>query len=379
MSTADDHRSPGPLELIDSARTKYTAALGRLRRGYLELALLSLHGSVEDALRAHGLRLNLPAAREELPELLDALTRVTLAPLSPAEAEGVRRMHRLRRRIAHGEHVVVAGETIDAYRRLAARLLPRYGVTVIPPEEPEATLLTGAAQLEAPEAAMGRAGLLARRGRRDTRVATVESGPRRERTVYPDAELARYVGRVRPSRATSELPLARQFSRGRGPEALWNGAPAWLLPALIVLSIFLVGAVISISVQQRRTASPMPTAILAATAGLPGSLSPSLVARPEPGTESGALTGNEGAPPATAVALPQFTAGQTVYVRGEVEVLSVRANPGTGAGNPVIFGLGPGTAVEVLNGPIEADGYTWWQVRSPLGEGWCAGQYLEAR
>jgi hypothetical protein len=79
------------------------------------------------------------------------------------------------------------------------------------------------------------------------------------------------------------------------------------------------------------------------------------------------------------VELPAFTAGQTVYVRGDVEVLSVRAKPGTATDNLVVFGLGPGTAVEVLRGPVEADGYTWWQVRSPLGEGWCAGQYLEAR
>ncbi|MCS6883254.1 MAG: ligand-binding protein SH3 [Oscillochloridaceae bacterium] len=374
MSTADDNRTPGPIELIESARTKYTAALGRLRRGYLELALLSFHGSVEDALRAHGLRLNLPAAREPFPDLLEALTQVTLGPLSLAEAEGVRRMHRLRGRIAHGEQVVVAAETIDAYRRLAARLLPRYGVMVTPPdEEPGATLLAGSAHVEEREATRGRAEVMLRRGPRDARVATVDSGPRRERTVYPDAELARYVGRVRPSRATSELPLARQLNRG--PEAMWNGAPVWLLPTLIVLSIFLVGAVISIGLQQRSAAPPMPTAVLAPTAGLPGSLARSPVAVPAPGEEGGAA---DEAPPTVAV-LPPFAPGQTVYVRGDVEVLSVRANPGAAADNVVIFGLGPGTAVEVLSGPVEADGYTWWQVRSPLGEGWCAGQYLEAR
>ena len=376
MSATDDNETPGPIELIDAARTKYTAALGRLRRGHLELALLSLHGSVEDALRAHGLRLNLPAAREPFPDLLAALTRVTLGPLSLAEAEGVRRMHRLRGRIAHGEQVVVAAETIDAYRRLAARLLPRYGVMVTPPEEPEPTLLAGGAPLEERAATRGRAEVTLRRGPRAARAATVDGGPRRERTVYPDAELARYVGRVRPSRATSELPLARQYSRGRGLEAPWNGAPAWLLPVLIMLSIFLVGTVISISLQQRGAAPPMPTAILApTTAGLPGSLARSPVAAPAPGSEGGAAD----AAPAPAVELPAFTAGQTVYVRGDVEVLSVRAKPGTATDNLVVFGLGPGTAVEVLRGPVEADGYTWWQVRSPLGEGWCAGQYLEAR
>ncbi|MGQ9926296.1 MAG: SH3 domain-containing protein [Chloroflexaceae bacterium] len=377
MSATDDNPTPGPIELIDAARTKYTAALARLRRGYLELALLSLHGSVEDALRAHGLRLNLPAVRQPFPELLEALTEVTLGPLSLTEAEGVRRMHRLRGRIAHGEQVVVAAETIEAYRRLAARLLPRYGVMVTPPEEPETSLLAGGAHLDEREATRGRTEVTLRRGPRAARAATVDGGPRRERTVYPDAELARYVGRVRPSRATSELPLARQYSRGHGPEALWNGngAPVWLLPALIVLGIFLVGSVISISLQQRGATPPVPMAATAPTASLPGRLARSPVVAPAPGSEGGAAD----AARATTMGAPAFTAGQTVYVRRDVEVLSVRANPGTDAGNLVVFGLGPGTAVEVLGGPVEADGYTWWQVRSPLGQGWCAGQYLEAR
>jgi len=35
--------------------------------------------------------------------------------------------------------------------------------------------------------------------------------------------------------------------------------------------------------------------------------------------------------------------------------------------------------VEVIGGPQVADGFTWWQVRGPTGEGWCAGQFLELR
>ena len=43
MTQTDD--SPlGPLELMESARVKYSLALARLRRGPPELALLSLHG-----------------------------------------------------------------------------------------------------------------------------------------------------------------------------------------------------------------------------------------------------------------------------------------------------------------------------------------------
>ena len=36
-----------------------------------------------------------------------------------------------------------------------------------------------------------------------------------------------------------------------------------------------------------------------------------------------------------------------------------------------------GTTLVVLDGPEEADGYTWWQVRTPDGaEGWAAGTWL---
>lgn len=369
MTSQDDATTPHPLELLDSARTKYTLALGRLRRGPPELALLSLHGSVEDVLRAHGLRLGLPAAYAAFPVLVAALTTVSQAPLSPAEAEGVRRMHRLRGRIANGEQVVVAAETIDAYRRLAARLLPRYGVLVTPPEEPAAELgrtaltTTVARHGSAPHRAATTA-LLSREGSAGE-VERPAATPPRERTVYPDAELARYLARARPSRATSELPLARQLNaaqRRRGPSLSWAGGPVWLLPMLIVLSIFLVGTVISISLQQRGAAPVVPTAVLATADGRPGG-APQLATAP---------MGE--APPG-----PGLVPGQTAYVRGDVELLRVLAQPGEAPDNPLVYGLGPGTAVTVVGGPVELDGATWWQIQSPLGEGWCAGQDLEAR
>jgi hypothetical protein len=36
--------------------------------------------------------------------------------------------------------------------------------------------------------------------------------------------------------------------------------------------------------------------------------------------------------------------------------------------------------VEILDGPKEADDYTWWQVRDEAGiTGWVAGEYLEVQ
>jgi len=30
----------------------------------------------------------------------------------------------------------------------------------------------------------------------------------------------------------------------------------------------------------------------------------------------------------------------------------------------------------VVNGPITADNYTWWEVKGEAGQGWCADQWL---
>lgn len=34
------------------------------------------------------------------------------------------------------------------------------------------------------------------------------------------------------------------------------------------------------------------------------------------------------------------------------------------------------TVVEVIDGPVEAEGLTWWRVRGAAGEGWCAANFL---
>ncbi|NTU84920.1 MAG: hypothetical protein HGA45_37075, partial [Chloroflexales bacterium] len=266
----------GPLELTESARAKYTLALARARRGPPELALLSLHGSLEDILRAHALRLHLRAAQEPFPLLLDALVTAEQAPLSAAEADSIKRMHRLRARVAHGEQIAVTRETIDAYHRLTARLLPRYGVVVVSPDDmpPAATTTTTPGRRADPTAVLRRETMETRQ-RGDTLALDRELGPpppRRERTVYPDDKPARYAGRALPSAATRDLPLAREMLGAQRPRRasdssdllgqaadFWRRRQAWLLPALILVCIFLIGVVISAGLQMR--AAPVaPTA-----------------------------------------------------------------------------------------------------------------------
>src|SRR5690606_19098380 len=48
--------------------------------------------------------------------------------------------------------------------------------------------------------------------------------------------------------------------------------------------------------------------------------------------------------------------------------LNIRAEPGT-AGEWVAA-LQPGETASVIDGPREADGYSWWKIVAPSGEGW---------
>jgi N-acetylmuramoyl-L-alanine amidase len=69
-----------------------------------------------------------------------------------------------------------------------------------------------------------------------------------------------------------------------------------------------------------------------------------------------------------------FSIGDTVYV--DTDVLNVRSGPGTGYG--VIDSIGYGTNGLVVDGPVFADGYTWYMLDYVGGasDGWVAGDFL---
>lgn len=77
-----------------------------------------------------------------------------------------------------------------------------------------------------------------------------------------------------------------------------------------------------------------------------------------------------------AISYSGLAIGAAAWVREEGgKNLRRRSAPGTSS--DVIDSLPPGTQVAVLGGPVEADGYHWWQVRVGDGrEGWVAGEEL---
>ncbi len=384
--TQTDDGPLGPLELMESARMKYSLALARLQRGPPELALLSLHGSLEDALRSHALRHDLPAAGESFPHLLNALTSDTHTPLSAAEAEGIRRMHRLRARVAHGEHLAVTAATIDAYHRLVARLLPRYGVMVVGPENGEAeTRHTPPLGTEStpPRRRFNEVDSIPPRHGPERGKTTIRlNPPPRERSAYPGDEFARYTMRPR-SGAEERAPQGGGVGRMEIFADRWRRSQTWVLPLLIIVSILLIGTAISISLQQLRTGQTIPTPAVIITALVPQPppvASPSTVQIVNSISPQRTVVATELV--ATPIALPgpgEISAGRAAYVRAEVGALNVRERPGTNQSIPVMFVLQPGTRIDVVEGPIQADGLTWWKVRAVNQDGWCAGEYLEVR
>lgn len=87
------------------------------------------------------------------------------------------------------------------------------------------------------------------------------------------------------------------------------------------------------------------------------------------------------ATPTPGAVLPPGTIGVGAYVkvgRTQGAGLRMRAEPGTDAA--VDFVAMDDEVFLVVGGPVEADGYTWWQLRAPYDQtrtGWSAQDFLD--
>lgn len=67
-----------------------------------------------------------------------------------------------------------------------------------------------------------------------------------------------------------------------------------------------------------------------------------------------------------------FTIGDVTFV--DTDVLNLRSD--ATADGEVLAQLETGATATILDGPLSADGYTWYQVETDAGSGWVAGEYL---
>lgn len=50
----------------------------------------------------------------------------------------------------------------------------------------------------------------------------------------------------------------------------------------------------------------------------------------------------------------------------------LRARRGPSVSELAVHGFSAGAIVNVVEGPVEADGYTWWRLEDATGNGWSA-------
>jgi hypothetical protein len=125
------------------------------------------------------------------------------------------------------------------------------------------------------------------------------------------------------------------------------------------------------------TLAYQPPATATPTATMSPTITPTPTRTPRPRPTSTATPILTHTPTPTPSLLPpgEIGVGATVVVQTTTgERLIARAAPGTGA--PVRTQFANGTILQVVDGPVEADNYTWWRVEGPDGDGWSVGTFL---
>lgn len=152
----------------------------------------------------------------------------------------------------------------------------------------------------------------------------------------------------------------------------------WLL-AMGILSVLLVLGVVALAFLALFQPIPPPTPVQSPAEG---PASPPSVLSPEgEATPTSAMIQSPPVsplPPPVPVEPTEIAIGVYVQVSGtEGSDLSFRAGPGTTYVRLKI--VAEGSVLQVLDGPIEADGYVWWKLQDPSDGtvGWAVADYLK--
>jgi hypothetical protein len=317
------YKIKSPADFLTSSKQKFVLAQSRFFREEVYLALLSLQGSLEDAFRGYLLLHSNFAGENTFPIVLGVMRSDPLHPLSYDEVDRIQRTEQLRERIASGEEITLAPSSVRAYQEFASVLLTRYGVLV----------------------------------------------------VTSDEQLPAYAPPENPPEDDQENEVVEQVMRA------WRRYKTHLTPLLGVFVLFLVGATTTILLQQARVVdvAPTPTRVVTQAATVAPAMAPTRPAAAAV-TATTIVTPTLTLSPTPIPSPPPsdgLTPGRTAYVKATVTGLALRAEPNTTAA--VQLYLEGDTAVDVVEGPVQANGYEWWRVRAANREGWCAGDFLEVR
>jgi len=171
---------------------------------------------------------------------------------------------------------------------------------------------------------------------------------------------------------------------GRSEQEVW---PKWMWFAVPVLVIFVVAGLwwAIFAPTEPRHKSPTLTPTPRAIVPLPqptGSITPGvgITSTFQVQPTIAPATATPTAPPTATV---EPTLEQVTFAIGDKAVVSgtdqagLRMRAGAGTGHAQVKLLPENSVLEIIGGPKEANGYTWWQVRDQTGTtGWVAGDFL---
>jgi len=188
-------------------------------------------------------------------------------------------------------------------------------------------------------------------------------------------------------------------SRTRSSQEAW---PRWMYVAVPALVLFVViglwWALFSqpseetttpgvtptrpVGVVEQPTQSPTEQATLAAIAPTVTTVLPTLPP-PTPGGVTPVAEADSTATAEAAITETEEAAPKEPLSVGDKAVVcctdgsGLRMRSGAGTGHPIVKMLAEDKVVEVIGGPQEATGFTWWQIRDEVGtSGWAADDFL---
>lgn len=175
-----------------------------------------------------------------------------------------------------------------------------------------------------------------------------------------------------PSQDSLPRSAAERIRAARQRASILNtiaGNRLYMAAVVVVALVLLAGSLYMLSRKSPSGApSPLPTSVATSPAPSPTGLGdPTATVPPQPTVA--------GQPPPNVIAV-----GGWVQVTGTGSGLSVRSQAAKSGSKLKV--IPDGTKARVIDGPITADGYTWWKLdqydpKNPTASGWSAASFLQ--